>query len=193
MSDLAQWPFVESAEVTDGFDVERSSGKHRAVDVAATLGSAIRAPEAGSLLLLYMPRAGQSPPGAGGQYGLPYPLDRFSWYFADRYGACVILLGARWWWLFAHVPVDSLFRIAADRGLAMHGGKWKDPADASRFIELYSNVNDQPYPSVARGVVIGHVGDSGYSTAPHCHFETMPIGYEGGAPARVDPMPLFGL
>jgi len=183
------------AVVTDDYRGHVSGRvNHRAWDIAAPLHAHLVAPEPGSLVLWYMVRAGAPLPDNtdAAQILVGQPAQSFSWYFADRYGACVILLAAERWWLFAHVPPPSVFAQAAVRNVSMLGPKWRDKSDASRFVELYSNTGGlDRLPKVREGDVIGVVGDSGYSTGPHTHAECIPPRYVGGAAGRIDPAGLF--
>ena len=186
------FPFTgSSVKVTDDYFTERTNGLHRAWDLSAPYSSRIVAPENGKLLLLYMVRAGSPLPSHQEASSLlNNEAAQFSWYFADRYGAIAILLGAARWYVFTHLIVSDFFDSAFRRSLDIDIGKWRD-TDASRFIEVYSNWKDQPLPAIREGEPIGLIGDSGYSTGPHCHFEICPAGYEDGAPSRIDPATLF--
>tara|TARA_Y100000310_G_scaffold306642_1_gene347968 strand:- start:385 stop:972 length:588 start_codon:yes stop_codon:yes gene_type:complete len=188
------WPIADpAARVTDDyFGHESGRAQHRAWDVAAAEGSAIIAPERGSLLLLYMLRAGDPLPGwqQAGEV-LEHKARPFTWYFADRYGACAILLAPTRWWLFAHIDVIRMFELAYQRALDLGPAKWRQPGSADRFIECYSNMDDRPLPSIEEGELIADIGDSGYSTAPHTHLEVIPPDYPGGAGGRIDPATLF--
>lgn len=186
------WPFRPGALVTDGYDTERANGLHRAWDVSAPAGAPIVAPSNGLVLYLFLVRAGTPLPGlVEAASVLSHEAARYPWYFADRYGACTILVSDERWWLFSHMDLIEMFDAARRRAIQITLEKWRDPQDASRFIECYSSANDRPLPAVQAGEVIGFVGDSGYSTGPHCHMEVCPPGYEGGAVGRIDPGTLF--
>lgn len=186
------WPFSNAARVTDGFDTPRPNGRHRAIDVADELGIPIVAPEPGGLFWLYMVRAGVPLPGlAESVQVLTHQAGPYRWYYADRYGACVVLVAAQRWWLFAHVDPFEAHDFFARRAVMTGLQKWRNARDASRFIECYSTVGDQPLPSVQEGEPIAYIGDSGYSTGPHTHMEVCPPGYAGGAPSRINPASLF--
>ena len=194
------YPVAENPVVTDDYHGHKSGRlTHRAWDIAAPIYSHIVAPEDGRLVLWYMVRAGSPLPSTS--EALQLPADKIarclSWYFADRYGAMVGLLAEERWWLFCHVPPPAVFSAATLRSCPMLGVKWRDDNDVARFIELYSNTGPgagpgmDRLPSVSEGDVIAVVGDSGYSTGPHCHMEITRPYYDGGAPARVDPAGLF--
>lgn len=187
-----------TALVTDDYQGHKSGRKyHRAWDIGAPIYAHIVAPEAGRLVLWYMVRAGNplpTPDESARQVLEGEPAESFSWYFADRYGACVIVLAPDRWWLFAHVPPPTVFAQATVRNASMLGAqKWRDSSDATRFVELYSNTASgfDHLPLVDEGEVIALIGDSGYSTAPHTHMECIKPLYEDGPSGRIDPASLF--
>ncbi len=178
------WPFDPGWTITDDFNTPRGAGPHRAWDIAHTRGATIHAPQRGRVLLWYMVRAGDVPSAAfDWPSGQANPL---SWYFADRYGACVILLTDDYWWLFAHCSVVQLFRSGFFKDVEMDYAKIAYPEGA---VEVYANLRDMFV--VNEGEMIGFIGNSGYSTGPHTHMEIMPPGYNGGAPTRIDPALVF--
>jgi hypothetical protein len=188
------WPFTDpDARVTDDYNVVRGNHLHRAWDVAARSGSMIVAPEVGTMMFLYMVRSGRPlPTVAESDRVLKRRARHFPWYLADRYGAVVVLFGETYWWLFSHCQVPETFRRAGDLHCHMEHGMWVDPDDASRRIEIYCNAHDEPLPAATEGQVLSFVGNSGYSTASHCHMEVILPGYEKGPTARVDPVEIFG-
>jgi len=187
------WPFIEEAKVTTRYDSPRARGLHRAWDVATFAGSPIVAPEAGQLLLFQLHRGGDEGVDhttVGYKEVLPNEMSHYSWYWRDRYGVVAVLLGETYWWLFAHVQAQSWWATAQRRALSVSTYRWldRDPRTnlPARYVELETNADDRPLPALAAGDHIAALGDTGYSTGAHCHFEIAPRG-NPGAPSRLDP------
>ena len=189
------WPFIHpDARVTQRYDAPRRRGQHRAWDVAAPEGSEIVAPEAGRLVLLQFHRGGHNPPDLVAPGTLvPAEFDGYAWYWWDRYGAIILLLAPTRWWLFAHVDPSAWWRIAERRALdvrSLHTWTPDERGLPASYGHSYGTACGV-WPWVWAGERIGALGNSGWSTGPHCHLEIAPPGYADGAPSRIDPATIW--
>jgi hypothetical protein len=166
------YPFSGNAVVSDDFNGHVSGRKnHNAWDVADVEAATILAPEDGVHFSLFMLRSDKDVKKDHGT--LPPEIRPYSWYFADRYGLCSILLAKDRWWLFAHCPVGEIGDMT----------KWRDNHNPAKFVECYS----RNYGPVTEGEALSRIGDTGFSTGPHCHMEITTPGYPGGYTGRLDP------
>lgn len=166
---------------------EKRTHPHAAWDIACSTGTPIVAPENGVVAYLLAVRADRdrelseiplSPQ--------PFRL-RGHHYFYDTYGGIVILLGeSNLTHIFTHSFANQLYNHAPV------DVKWT--YTESRDQERWPVMAWHTFEDVVRvraGQIIGAVGNAGYSTGPHIHYE-IHRGREYREPmARVDPKEIF--
>jgi hypothetical protein len=166
---------IVDGDITARFDQPRPISKpvaerthvHGAIDIAAPIGTPIVAPERGMVFAWIAQRH------ADGMYwpGLPFVHgDAFPWanYFYDMYGGCLVLRvyeGAEV--VRTHIMSHCYGKQLSKLGLAY----WVEEKDDARFPihAIYSDLME-----VAEGQQICAVGNAGYSTGPHVHWEIHP-------------------
>lgn len=144
---------------------------HRAWDISADPGSAIKAPEDGRLYFHSIHRSPQDKT-ADWFWNPVTPSGQAFWYmfsnfYYDAYGACTVLLGEKYVWLFAHQEEQAL-------GILMEFYSviptWQEKRlaynDYVRAMLTFGN----GIPVVV-GSPIGKIGNAGYSTGPHVHMQ----------------------
>lgn len=159
-----KWPIPSSANVTAKWDEPRpmtNPGKHvhGGIDIATKIGTDILAPEQGSLFLYYAIRnkETESWPNDG--------TNTFPWknYFYDMFGGIIVLKGdSGLTHLFAHSYINQLYNKSR------HDWEAIEEKKASRFpltAMMAGGIR------VYQGDKIGEVGNAGYSSGPHCHYE----------------------
>lgn len=137
---------------------------HGAVDIAAAISTQIWAPEAGTAFAWAAFR------GEDGAYW-PDPIfvhgKRFPYrnYFYDMYGGIIVLTSAdgERTHLIAHSWGNQLFNLDI-----YDAPKYMEERKTTRF-PLHALYTDGK--KVAAGEIIGRVGNQGYSTGPHIHWE----------------------
>lgn len=158
------WPFPGNTRITAGFDDPRpmsSPGKHKhgAIDIGTAEGSQIVAPEKGELFYYFGTRPHDSMYWPQGEMkGFPYRN-----YFYDMYGALLILKGQSGiTHIFTHIYMNQIFN--------KENCEWAyyEEKLSARFPLFCFKSNEV---IVYEGAKIGVTGNSGYSTAPHCHYE----------------------
>ena len=154
---------------------------HGAVDIAAPSGTPIFAPEGGHVYYFFACRPHKQD--GWNHNDIPAELEDFPFRgrFYDLYGGIVVLRGRRYVHLFTHSFRRQLWNCVDDPDDWLI---WEDKA-----IERFpiNGFISRPLP-VRRCSLIGQVGDAGYSSGPHCHYE-IHHGWKDEAHAdRVDPM-----
>lgn len=150
---------------------EENEHIHGAVDIAAPSGRTITAPEAG-LLRGYIARRA---PNNGSQYWddpivMPHHayVNRvfpFSNYFYDMFGGVLVLRAGERTHIFTHVFGRQMFNYGI---FTEYPKYWHEEKGKLRWpiFAIYT-----PEVPVGVGQAIGKVGDAGYSSGPHVHWE----------------------
>jgi len=137
---------------------------HGAIDIAAPVNAPIVAPEAGTVFAwaAYRPEPGMYWPEKPVINGSPLP---YANYFYDTYGAILILRGSGA--SHVHVIAHSYANQVVNKGLFQGSYYYEEKAD--RRFPLHAIYTDRH--DVKEGSVIGYVGNAGYSTGSHIHWE----------------------
>jgi len=157
---------IDGALTTDFFEPRPISNPgdhiHGAVDLAAPINTEIHAPEAGVVFAwaAYRPEAPMYWPDVPviNRRGLPYCN-----YFYDTYGAILILHGITHTHIIAHSYANQLF------GKHLFQGNYTYEEKADTRFPMHAVYTDRT--EVREGALIGYVGNAGYSTGPHIHWE----------------------
>ena len=161
---------------------------HGAVDIAAPIGEKIFAPEDG-LLVSYM--------GIRNKDGQYWPIGEypqsgrrdfpFSNYFYDMYGGLLVLQGySGRTHLFAHCYGNQLWNISPV--MQIIDKPYHEEKEDKRF-PLVAWISKQA--PVKNGQHIGYVGNAGFSTGPHVHYEIHPSYAWHKHADRINPELLF--
>lgn len=144
---------------------EKRDHIHGAIDIAARVGTDIVAPEDGYLFayIAYRPDEGRYWPKMPTIDGVPFP---FGNYFYDVYGGLLVLRAEERTHIIAHCYANQIINFFTAERISYYEQK-----EALRFPlhALYS----ERIP-VFTGERIGFVGNAGYSTGPHIHWEIHP-------------------
>ena len=137
---------------------------HGAIDIGAPKGEAIHAPERGTVFgwAAYRPNMGEYWPDIPMINGALMPWRN---YFYDTYGAILVLIsagGSR-----THVIAHSYANQVFNKGLFAGNSTIEEPRETRFPIHaVYTERRD-----VREGEIIGYVGNAGYSTGSHVHWE----------------------
>ena len=159
---------------------EKRDHVHGAIDIAAPVGAEIYAPEAGKLFayIAYRPQGGMSWPELPDVHGRPFPWAN---YFYDMYGSLLVLETKDCTHIFAHSYANQV--INNYFGLKSFGKYFEEKADTRFPLHgMYSEIID-----VHAGALIGYVGNAGYSTGAHVHWEIHPGNSWVKHEDRIDP------
>lgn len=165
---------VKRGEVTVGFDQmrplsvpkERRTHPHGAIDIAAPVGTAIRAPEDG--VVHYFAAVRQSIKRTMAELELLMPFDmRGHHYFYDTYGAIILVLGDSG---HTHVMCHSYLNQLYNQAPMRLRWTYTESAKEERWPLMAWHTFEDPV-FVQRGQTVGSVGSAGYSTGPHVHYE----------------------
>ena len=162
------WPVPSSKRITTDYHEPRPLSKpleerdhnHGGVDIGALLSSNIVAPEEGTVVYYVAQRQAD-----GKQYWSDGTLKDFPFrnYFYDTFGGVIVLKGVSG---ITHVFCHSYLHQIVNK--------------LDIKFESYEEKNKHRFPltalmseevKVKTGDVIGLVGDAGFSTGPHVHYE----------------------
>lgn len=158
------WPFPSNTKITGKWDEPRpmsNPGKHvhGAIDIGLKSGSKIIAPEKGTLNYYFAVR------NKDGQFWPNGEMNNFPYrnYFYDMFGGIAVLHGKSGiTHVFCHLYMNPMYNKSD------HMWKYKEQKQDTRF-PLFCFMSHEM--EVFEGAAIGVTGNSGYSTAPHCHYE----------------------
>ena len=189
--------FPVEGRITAGFNdlrplsavPEKRNHVHGAVDIAAPVNTPIFAPEDGVLYVANIVRN-----------DVNRFWDEMKWmdnesfpfqnYFDDIYGSLILLIGSEtgYFHLFCHSWWNQIYnKHVIDRYLIVYQEEKKE----SRFpIRSYHNL-DLP-TNVKKEDCIGYVGNAGFSTGPHVHYEIHNNKFQKYED-RIDPAELYSL
>lgn len=170
---------LPTGRITAGFNQMRPLSRppeqrthvHGAVDLAAPTGTRILAPEAGTVVCLALMRPSETIAASRiPRIRIDFDI-RNHYYFLDIYGGLIILLADSG---RTHVITHSYRNQLFNRWARANGAE----------IETIESPEDERFPailgelstpvSVEAGEVIGYVGNAGFSTGPHIHWEIHP-------------------
>ena len=136
---------------------------HGAIDIGAPIGADIRAPEGGTLIAwcAYRPEPGMYWPEMPVLHG-DYQMS-FCNYFYDTYGGVLVLYTGERTHVITHLYANQIFNKSDFRRVK----SYEEPRD-TRF-PLHAFYTD--ILVVHEGAIIGQVGNAGYSSGPHIHWE----------------------
>lgn len=167
---------VPEGRVSVGFDQmrplsappEQRTHPHGALDIAARTGERIIAPEGGMLhyWLAFRPDKTRRISELN-HVVFPFHFQGHN-YFYDIYGGVIILLGkSGMTHFFCHSFANQLYNLSG------HRMRWKyaESRETERFpVFVWYTVNGFGH-HVREGEKIGDVGNAGFSTGPHVHYE----------------------
>lgn len=160
---------------------------HGAIDIGASVGTPIVAPETG---YLYYYKAVRPNNERWNEVKWLNGDFEFQNYFYDVYGSIIILIGAKsgLWHVIAHSYWNQLYNKGViDKALF----KYQEQRADSRFPVFAYHTLDSSI-KVFEGAKIGEVGNAGFSTGAHAHIEI----HEGKWQKhedRVNPEVVYGL
>jgi hypothetical protein len=167
--------------------MEFRSHPHGAIDIAAPVNTPIYAPEKGLLYYFKAVRHNTSDSWREVDWrdGEQFPFQN---YFYDLYGSVILIVGtvSGYFHVICHSWWNQLYgKIPKLRELI----EYQEENRVERFsIEAYHNLSNAIIKE--EGDLIGYVGNAGYSTGPHVHYEIHDNKYQKHND-RVDPGELF--
>lgn len=169
--------------------VEERTHVHGAIDIAAPIGAMIKAPEAGLVACAAIMRRDELVRSAKIP-SFPLPFDIIAHhYFLDIYGGLIIL----------HAEKSGRTHVITHSYRRQMFYRWAPIAGVP--VSVAESPEDERFPScmveytdpiqVEAGETIGFVGNAGWSTGPHIHWEIHPGNRWTPHAARVDPARLI--
>ena len=161
---LALIELLKDADIEDRPEMEKKIHVHGAVDLATIVGDPIRAPEAGHAFgwCAFRPMPALYWDETPEIHGAPF---EFRNYFYDTFGGVIIVrsLDGKRVHVITHTYKNQIF----NKGIYVFGGTCEQKKDARFPIHA---IHTEPKRVVA-GDVVGFVGNAGFSTGPHVHWE----------------------
>lgn len=159
---------------------------HGGWDISAPVGSSIHAPEDGRVYYVAIFR-NELETGARPTWN---EMRGFPWqnYFYDVYGALIIVAGRESG--YVHIMAHSYFSQLYNKSL-IASRAWEyveERADKRWPIHMMHTLNAKRF--VSEGEIIGSVGNGGYSTGAHVHWEIHPGWELYDYSDRIDPATL---
>jgi hypothetical protein len=160
--------------VTSKFDeprplnVKKKTHVHGAIDIAAKIGTPIYAIEDGELFYFCSIRDSHIEDGARASWNKSEMFCPWANYFYDVFGGVIILKASSGnIHLFCHSYMNQLFNKAL---IPISAWKYVEQEKDSRWPVMAFHTLDHSY-DVNKGEMIGFVGNAGFSTGSHVHWE----------------------
>ena len=141
---------------------EKRDHNHGAIDIRGSIGDPIFAPEDGTVFAwcAFRNMPGQLWPEMPTINGVN---NQFCNYFYDTFGGVLILSSPYRMHVITHIYANQLF----NKGIYRSAHYFEQKSDARFPIHAMYG----PATEVHEGALIGYVGNAGYSTGPHVHWE----------------------
>ena len=173
------WKQPVSGRPSADFDQPRplSAGRqthvHGAVDIPAPVGTSIEAPEDGQVMywVSIRPASGILWPTLPKLFANEDEVFPYADYFYDMFGGVIVLQADERTHVITHSYARQLFNTGKGKDIRKW---WVEEPEDKRF-PVSGMFSERYY--VDRGDVIGYVGNAGYSTGAHIHWEVHP-GYK---------------
>lgn len=172
------WPVQGARRISAGFDQPRPLSRppeqrthiHGAIDIPAATGTMIVAPESGDLYGFFAIRGGDVARSIEEAFGrvhlIPFDL-RNHYYWYDIYGGVLLLKAHGRTHILTHSYCAQLMRR---KPLCDYAWQPAESAADERWPVIGFHTFLTPV-EVGAGELIGHVGNAGFSTGPHIHWE----------------------
>ena len=199
------WPVNGKWKITTDFNEmrplslppEKRWHKHGAIDIGAKIGTPLVAPEEGMLFFYKALRPNNTILWPDGEEPVLLMKEAgsfpFANYFYDLYGSVIMLVGDERIHLFCHSYWNQLFIKYREEYEKYYGHKinwgYHEQAENHRFV-IEATYTERPLLAQA-GDLIGYVGNAGFSTGPHVHWEIHPSYKNYDYDKRIDPADLF--
>ena len=159
---------------------------HGAVDISATIGTNILAPERGVVFFMKSNRNDNTRLWQQGPYFKPIDPAFYN-YFYDTYGGVTLLFADTGrLHVFTHSYFNQMYSMREREAWSYFESK----KDERWPLEVMHTFNE---PLTAHeGEVIAKVGNAGFSTGAHVHWEIHPTWKYAPHADRIDPAVLFG-
>ncbi len=196
------WPVKGKWEITSDFNEmrplslrpEKRWHKHAAGDIGTKIGTLIVAPEDGLLFFYKALRPNNQVLWPKGEEPVLRRFEHsafpFSNYFYDLYGSLIVLVTENRVHVFCHSYWKQLFvKFNKEQFESKLSWQYHEQSKDERFV-IEATYSRLPIPTSA-GDPIGYVGNAGFSTGPHVHWEIHPSYKYYDYEQRIDPADLF--